>query len=50
MVVVLYVVSLVVVLVAVDVFFLRHNVVARLLVNIAIVLVFASCYLAFAKH
>lgn len=48
--VVLYVLALVVVVVAVDILFFRHHVVARLLVNIGIVLVFGAFYLAFLKH
>ena len=49
-VVVLYVVSLVVVIVGVDVLFFRHQFWPRLLVNIGIVLTFAAFYLRFAKR
>jgi hypothetical protein len=38
----LYVLALVAVIVGVDVLFLRHHVVARLISNVAIVLVFAG--------
>lgn len=47
--VVIYVLALVAVVVSVDVLFLRHNFLARLIVNIGIVLVFAVFYLAFLK-
>jgi len=48
--VVLYVLELVVVVVGVDVLFLRHRTVQRLIANVGIVLVFAAFYLAFLKH
>ena len=48
--VVLYVVALVVVVVGVDVLFFRHHFLARLLVNIGIVLVFTAFYLTFVKR
>jgi hypothetical protein len=46
----LYVFALVVVIVGVDVLFLRHHFLERLLVNIGIVLVFAAFYLKFLKR
>lgn len=49
-VVVLYVLGLVAVVVAVDVLFLRHDFLKRLLVNVGIVLVFAAFYLTFLKR
>jgi uncharacterized membrane protein YfcA len=48
--VVLYVLALIVVVVGVDVLFLRHHTVERLIANIGIVLVFAAFYFAFFKH
>jgi type IV secretory pathway VirB2 component (pilin) len=48
--VVLYVLSLIVVVVGVDVLFLSHQFLERLLVNIGIVLVFAAFYLRFLKR
>jgi hypothetical protein len=48
--VVLYVVALIVVVVGVDVLFLRHHFLARLLVNIGIVLVFGAGYFWFVKR
>jgi hypothetical protein len=48
--IVLYVLGLVLLIVCVDVFFLRHNSWARLIVNIGIVLVFATFYLIFLKR
>ncbi len=48
--VVLYVLALVAVVVSVDVLFFRHHFLARLLVNVGIVLVFAACYLRFLKR
>jgi uncharacterized membrane protein len=48
--VVLYVLALAVVVVGVDVWFLRHHFLERLLVNIGIVLVFAVFYLRFLKR
>jgi hypothetical protein len=49
-VVVLYVLALVVVVVGVDVLFLRHHFWLRLIVNIGIVLVFGAIYFRFLKH
>jgi hypothetical protein len=49
-VVALYVVALVVVVVGVDVLFLRHLFWPRLLVNIGIVVVFAAGYFWFLKR
>jgi hypothetical protein len=46
----LYVVALVVVVVGVDVLFLRHLFWPRLFVNIAIVVAFAAVYFAFFKR
>jgi hypothetical protein len=46
----LYVLALVVVVVGVDVLFLRHLFWPRLLVNIGIVVVFAAVYLRFLKR
>lgn len=48
--VLIFVVSLVVVVVSVDLLFFQHHFLARLLANIGIVLVFAACYLAFFKR
>ena len=48
--VVLYVLSLIAVVVGVDVLFFRHHFLARLIVNIGIVLVFAAFYLRFLKR
>jgi hypothetical protein len=48
--VVLYVLALIVVVVGVDVLFLRHHFWARLIVNIGIVLVFAAFYQRFLKR
>ena len=48
--VVLYVLALVVLVVGVDVLFLRHHFLERLIVNVGIVLVFAAFYLAFRKR
>ncbi|WP_164877602.1 hypothetical protein [Prescottella agglutinans] len=47
--VVLYVLTLVAVVVAVDVLFLRNHFWARLIVNIGIVLVFTGFYMRFLK-
>ena len=47
--VVLYVLAVVVVVVAVDLLFFRHQFLERLLANIGIVLVFAASYLRFLK-
>lgn len=46
----LYVLALVVVVVGADVLFFRHHLVARLLANIGIVLVFAAFYMRFLKR
>jgi predicted cobalt transporter CbtA len=45
--VVLYVLSLVAVVVGVDLLLFRHNVWARLMVNVGIVLVFGAFYMRF---
>jgi hypothetical protein len=47
---VLYVLALVVVVVGVDVLFLSHRFLERLLINIGIVLVFAAFYLRFLRR
>jgi hypothetical protein len=47
---VLYVIALVVVVVGVDVLFLRHHFLERLIANIAIVVAFAAIYFAFLRH
>jgi hypothetical protein len=47
---VLYVVALVAVVVGVDVLFFRHQIWARLAVNVGIVLVFGAFYFRFLKH
>jgi hypothetical protein len=47
---VLYVVLLVVIIVAVDALFFRHKFLWRLLVNIGIVLVFATFYVLFLNR
>jgi hypothetical protein len=47
---VLYVLALVAVVVGVDVLFLRHHLWLRLIVNVAIVLVFGAFYLRFFKR
>jgi type IV secretory pathway VirB2 component (pilin) len=46
----LYVIALVVVIVGTDILFFRHHFLARLLVNIGIVLVFTAFYLTFVKR
>lgn len=46
---VLYIVLLIAVIVSVDVLFFRHHIWERLIVNIGIVLVFATVYLRFLK-
>ena len=46
----LYVLALVAVVVGVDVLFFRHHFWERLIVNVAIVLVFAVFYLRFLKR
>jgi predicted cobalt transporter CbtA len=48
--IVLYVLAMVAVVVGVDVLFFRHQLWARLLVNIGIVLVFLAFYLRFLKR
>jgi hypothetical protein len=47
---VLYVIAMVAVIVGVDVLFLRHHLLARLISNVAIVVVFAAVYLLFARR
>ena len=49
-VVVLYVLALVGVVVGVDVLFLRHYFLARLIVNVGIVLVFGAFYFRFLRR
>ena len=49
-VIVLYVLAMIVIVVGVDVLFLRHRFWPRLLVNIGIVLVFGACYFLFLKR
>jgi hypothetical protein len=46
----LYVVAMVVVVVGVDVLFLRHQFWPRLIANVGIVAVFAAVYFAFLKR
>ena len=46
----LYVLAMVVIIVGVDVLFLKHQFLPRLLVNIGIVVVFAAIYFAFIKR
>ena len=46
----LYVLAMIGVVVGVDVLFLRHHFWPRLIVNIAIVLVFGVVYLRFLRH
>lgn len=46
----LYLVLMVVIIVVVDVLFLRHQFRARLIANVAIVLAFLIFYLIFLKH
>jgi hypothetical protein len=48
--IVLYVLALVAVVVGVDLLFFRNRFVERLMVNLGIVLVFASFYLRFLKR
>ena len=48
--IVLYVLAMVVVIVGVDVLFLRHHFWERLLVNVGIVLVFGTFYVRFLKR
>jgi hypothetical protein len=45
-----YVLAMVVIIVGVDVLFLRHHTVERLIVNLGIVLVFAALYLVFLRR
>lgn len=45
-----FVLLMIAVIVAVDVVFFRHKLVARLLSNVGIVLIFIAFYLAFLKH
>lgn len=47
--VILYILAMVVVVVGVDVLFLRHHFAARLAVNIGIVLIFSAFYVGFLK-
>jgi hypothetical protein len=46
----LYVIAMVAVIVGVDVLFLRHHLLARLISNVAIVVVFAAVYLLFVRR
>jgi hypothetical protein len=46
----LYVIAMVVLIVAVDVLFLRNHVGPRLIVNVAIVVVFLTVYLIFLRR
>ena len=46
----LYVIAMVAVIVGVDVLFLRHHLLARLISNVAIVLVFAAVYLLLTRR
>ena len=48
--IVLYVLAMVAVVVCVDVLFFRHQLWARLLVNVGIVLVFVAFYFRFLKR
>jgi hypothetical protein len=48
--VVLYVLAMVAVVVGADVLFLRHHFWARLIVNVGIVVIFATIYLKFLKR
>jgi hypothetical protein len=48
--VVLYVLALIIVVVGMDVLFLRHHTVERLIANVGIVLVFVAFFLAFLRH
>ena len=47
---VLYVLAMVGVIVGLDILFFRNHFLARLLVNVGIVLVFVAFYLRFLKH
>ncbi len=46
----LYVLAMVAVIVGADVLFLRHHLLARLISNVAIVVVFAAAYLLFLRR
>jgi len=46
----LYVIAMVAVIVGVDVLFLRHHLLARLISNVAIVVVFAAVYLLLTRR
>ena len=46
----MYVILLIVVVVGVDVLFVRHHFLERLLLNVGIVLVFGAFYLRFVKR
>jgi arginine exporter protein ArgO len=48
--IVMYVILLIVVVVGVDVLFVRHHFLERLLLNVGIVLVFGAFYLRFVKR
>jgi uncharacterized membrane protein YdjX (TVP38/TMEM64 family) len=48
--VVLYVLALIIVVVGMDVLFLRHHTLERLIANVGIVLVFVAFFLAFLRH
>jgi uncharacterized membrane protein YozB (DUF420 family) len=48
--VVLYVLAMVAIIVGVDVLFLRHQFLARLIVNVGIVLVFGAVYFLLIKR
>jgi len=50
MTIVVYVITLIAVVVGVDILFFRHHFGARLIANVAIVLVFAAFYLRFLKR
>ena len=41
----LYALTMIILIVVIDILFLRHHIVARLIVNVAIVAVFATIYL-----
>jgi hypothetical protein len=47
---VIFVIALVVVVVGADVLFFRHDIVARLIANVGIVLVFVVFYLVFLRR
>lgn len=46
---VLFIVVMIAVIVSVDLLFLRHHVIARLIVNIGLVVVFLTVYFSFKK-